>query len=1115
MSQATVHRHRISRALFLALGAALCLAVPGLESPPARAHDASPAGAHSVSPAGVHEASPALAQAASGPALCAVPPVPGKAGFRATSRFGPARGGRAFRAPGEPAAARALPDTLDVLAVRVDFEDQPMDSTQAYFERAFLFMAQYWNQVSYGRIVTRTTVTDSVYRLSETMAYYGYDPEFETRQVVFIRDAIQAADDDFDMSAFDVHIAVHAGAGQEADVLGDSPEQLWSVFAPFEVLAAYLPDSTAANGILTNDQKPDGDPFYVQFALVLPEVESQDFVPNSNPPIPFIFGTLGVYAHEFGHAVGLPDLYDTTPSDIPDSQGLASFDIMAAGTWNGLGFVPARPSAWCLFDLGYLDAWVVSAPGRVELAAVASESPADQPRLAAVPLGGDEYYLIENRVLDPNRNGRFDFNDTDGDSLFNFWTDDYANAEFDFFLPYELDLEHESHLIAGDTTITYVHSNGVGSGLLIYHVDPSTIAANFVDNTVVANPQHKGVDLEEADGIEDLDDYARSFASFGSPNDAFRAGNVIRFAPDTTPSTVSSFGVPSFVTIDSVSAAGNLMSFLVSFDRRKGGNWPALVTGPLGGNHPVAFDLDPEIRGLETVVVDTTGGVWFLAADGSMPHGAPLARIGPDANTTPAIGDVDGDGAAEFVVVAADGTIYAWNGDGTEVVDGDADPATAGVFAQAGRSLRDAVPVLARLGGTADAVIAGTPADSSGMGEVLWAAIQRDTPGLPVAIGRAEIAGDLTAPPLVFTTTPPTLLVAAVADRRTRLYAVRPAGPGEPAAVAEIQRDRADMQHAVRSMIAGDLDGDGTFELLASDDHGRIEAYATGLPVAGGGELTALRGLAGWPFALGLGVAHDLALADMDRDGRREVLVSAFDGRLYALNFNGTPQLSYPLAMGGPDRLVPRLAPSPLAIDLVGDDRTELLFAPGDGRAFATDVDGRVLDGWPLPGPAGEGALPIVADLDADGRLDLVVPSDVGSGTQLIAYDLGVAEGPGSAWTGYRGSADHRGIVTTPPLAPAEQSFADQIFVYPNPVDGEEATIHFSLGDDATVDVEVLDALGRVLARPADGLALPGRTDHEVVWDVRDAASGVYLVRLSIKGQGADVIETKPFAVTR
>lgn len=1042
--------------------------------------------------ASVDPGGPRANGSAPGSSFCAVPPVPGKAGFKATSHYGPPRGDRPFRSLDQAAARRGFPDTLDVLAIRVDFDDQPMDSTLAYFERGFLFMAQYWEQASYGRIVLRTTVTDSVYRLPETMAYYGYDPEFETRQTIFLRDAVLAADPGFDMASFDVHIAVHAGAGQEADVLGDSPEQLWSVFASYEVLSAYLPDSTAAQGIPTDDETASGDPFFVRFGLVLPEVESQDQTPSGEP---FVFGITGVYAHEFGHAVGLPDLYDTTPSDFPDSQGLGAFDIMAAGTWNANGFVPARPSAWSLFDLGYLDARVITAPGRVAIDAVAGTAPEDTPRLVALPLGGDEYFLIENRVQDPNGNGLFDWNDADQDSIFDFYVDDYTGAEFDFFLP-------------GD---------GTGSGLLIYHIDPAVIAANFVANTVVGDPLHKGVDVEEADGIEDLDGYPRSIDSFGSPNDAFRAGNAVRFAPDTTPSTISNYGVPTFVTIDSVSAAGDSMSFWVGFDRRKGGNWPAAIAGPVGGNHPVAFDLDPAIPGLETVVVDTTGGVWVIAADGSTRGGAALAQIGPDLNTTPAIGDVDGDGAAELVVAAADGVIYAWNGDGSEVVDGDANPATTGVFARVGRSLRDGVPVLARLGDSSvNAVIVGAPADSNGSGELVWAEILGGETGTPVRIGRVELPGDATTPPLVFAGTPPTIVAAAVADESTRFFAIRPDPLGGAPAVAELPRGRADLQHAVRSLVAGDLDGDGTFELVASDDHGRIEAYATGLPVAGGGELAALEALPGWPFALGLGVAHDLALADMDGDGRREVLLSAFDGRLYALNFNGTPQLFFPMPAGGTDRPIPRLVPAPLAVDMAGDDLPELIFAAGDGRAFATAADGSLLDGWPLPGPAGKGALPVVADLDGDGQLDLLVASEIGSTTHLIAYDLGVAEGPGSVWNGYRGGPGHGGMVTAPPLAPAPSpSIVDEIFVYPNPVAGDAATIHFSLGADATVAIEILDNAGRVVARPADSESLPGRTDHEVVWDVSDAASGVYLLRLAIQSAGGEVVTIKPFAVTR
>ncbi|HWN80667.1 MAG TPA: hypothetical protein VNM87_01085, partial [Candidatus Udaeobacter sp.] len=253
-------------------------------------------------PAGAAAHGAALCPTTSQPFLCAVPPVPGKRGANLESRSGPPRADRPLRALGDPSFRRgAAADTIDALAILVDFDDQPMDSTRAYFERAFYFMGQYWNQVTYGQLVVRTTVTNDVYRLPETQAYYGDDQLFAERQTLFLRDAVQAADPDYHLPDFDVQIAVHAGNGQEADVSGDSPEQLWSVFAPFDVLQAYLPDSTASQGIATDDLV-DGEPYFVQFALVLPELESQDYDENFTPPRPYIFGLTGVYAHEFGHA---------------------------------------------------------------------------------------------------------------------------------------------------------------------------------------------------------------------------------------------------------------------------------------------------------------------------------------------------------------------------------------------------------------------------------------------------------------------------------------------------------------------------------------------------------------------------------------------------------------------------------------------------------------------------------------------------------------------------------------------------------------------------------------------------------------------------------------------
>jgi len=63
---------------------------------------------------------------------------------------------------------------------------------------------------------------------------------------------------------------------------------------------------------------------------------------------------LGVLAHEFGHVLGLPDLYDTSNY----SEGAGKWELMAGGCWNGINVqadCPAGLSAWSRHYLGWLD----------------------------------------------------------------------------------------------------------------------------------------------------------------------------------------------------------------------------------------------------------------------------------------------------------------------------------------------------------------------------------------------------------------------------------------------------------------------------------------------------------------------------------------------------------------------------------------------------------------------------------------------------------------------------------------------------------------------------------------------------------------------------------------
>ncbi|HEY9332182.1 MAG TPA: immune inhibitor A domain-containing protein [Streptomyces sp.] len=68
-------------------------------------------------------------------------------------------------------------------------------------------------------------------------------------------------------------------------------------------------------------------------------------------------GGLGVFAHEYGHDLGLPDLYDTT-NTAENSVGFWS--LMSAGSWlgtgkNSIGDLPGDMTAWDKLQLGWLD----------------------------------------------------------------------------------------------------------------------------------------------------------------------------------------------------------------------------------------------------------------------------------------------------------------------------------------------------------------------------------------------------------------------------------------------------------------------------------------------------------------------------------------------------------------------------------------------------------------------------------------------------------------------------------------------------------------------------------------------------------------------------------------
>ena len=67
-------------------------------------------------------------------------------------------------------------------------------------------------------------------------------------------------------------------------------------------------------------------------------------------------GGVGVFAHEFGHDLGLPDLYDTSGGE----NGTGFWTLMSSGSWMGsgvddIGTRPDHMGAWEKLQMGWLN----------------------------------------------------------------------------------------------------------------------------------------------------------------------------------------------------------------------------------------------------------------------------------------------------------------------------------------------------------------------------------------------------------------------------------------------------------------------------------------------------------------------------------------------------------------------------------------------------------------------------------------------------------------------------------------------------------------------------------------------------------------------------------------
>jgi M6 family metalloprotease-like protein len=409
-------------------------------------------------------------------------------------------------------ASEPLTGVMPVVVVLSLFADSPEPHVSSQQIQAALFegpspygtVSDYYAEVSGGRFGVSGETT-AWYRSSLTMAEvvgteYGLGEDARTGAYLF--EAVAAADGEVDFSRFD---------NDGPDGIPDSGDDDGVVDA---VAFQYLEVSASCGGpsiwphrsrleywnegqpYLTGDMGANGSPIVVSDYTVQGATDCAGVDVQKASTV----------AHELGHVLGLPDLYDASRGLTPEMRRwvVGCWSLMAAGSWgcgtaDRLSWVrPTHLGPWEKELLGWLSEVVVAEPA-LDLT-YTLEPVQTSGRVLKVlldpnaPDGQGEYLLLEYR----------------------------ARRGFDADLP--------------------------AGGVMVYRVDPK-VSGNRPCDTC---PQLYRVSVLEADGNDGLRRTMEEGGNRGEAGDAWGLGAEGRLTNSTDPSTRLHSGAQSPVTLYSI-----------------------------------------------------------------------------------------------------------------------------------------------------------------------------------------------------------------------------------------------------------------------------------------------------------------------------------------------------------------------------------------------------------------------------------------------------------------------------------------------------------------------------------------------------------------------------------
>ena len=394
---------------------------------------------------------------------------------------------------------------------------------QEFFDTMAEAMKYYYSATSLGGFNLEWDIypkDKECYTLSEPMGYYNppgaSNEKFIAKMEEYFKESFETADSESPeivFSDYAHYMIIHAGSDWQHDVVADTPSDIPSFF------------------IRVGDGKEavvDNNSFIIDYACNVPETITQDVREyNFDGDIQVSgYGALnGVMFHEFGHSLGLVDLYAVNSNypmvgtfDIMDSGGATQVAMLGSSGEKAFsieGLIPALPGGFSrvlMFEESFRERGILKDIENLSSLQDIKISCAEKryvdvnaPYIYKLNLSQDEYILIENRNVDPDGDG--------GTAVFSAldnrialyptaYSDDLniPTLEYDYLLPSFINLQGEA----------------IGGGILVWKVNNDVLynqgsydsngnfTSNFDSNFINTDVNNRGVEIIEADAIPDI-----------------------------------------------------------------------------------------------------------------------------------------------------------------------------------------------------------------------------------------------------------------------------------------------------------------------------------------------------------------------------------------------------------------------------------------------------------------------------------------------------------------------------------------------------------------------------------------------------------------------------------